>query len=359
MKKLLTILFTLLIVKTSFCQINTQFLANPSTKLQIRGDAIADSGFIINNFADTATASLGTYIKTIPGILMRTGDIFWMRNSTANRWLQLLSSGYYSFSNLLTESPAGTVKFGGTSTANTIANLSGFRLALDSGNVVITSKSTGSDTALAVRRNGFDYFKVNTNTDVTSMIDINVQNGAIISNSTPLLALNATPLVLFGSTLSQIIGNQIPVRIKKQFPFSILPNDLIVSNDTLNAKGQDSTTYFPFAVKFTSFVDNLERDKFTINGAGKMTLSAINTAGGTTGDQTINEPTGTVNFAAAASTITVTDRLCTTSSIVFVVIRTNDATARIANVVPGSGSFVIHLTAAATAETSVGFLVIN
>ena len=38
---------------------------------------------------------------------------------------------------------------------------------------------------------------------------------------------------------------------------------------------------------------------------------------------------------------------------------TNDGTATIKNVVSGSGSFVITLTAAATAETAVNFWVIN
>lgn len=83
------------------------------------------------------------------------------------------------------------------------------------------------------------------------------------------------------------------------------------------------------------------------------------TAGGTTGDQTINKISGTVNFAATATTLTVTNSYVTTSSIVFCTVRTNDGTAYIKNVVPGSGSFVITLGAAATAETSVGFLVVN
>ncbi len=99
--------------------------------------------------------------------------------------------------------------------------------------------------------------------------------------------------------------------------------------------------------------------KFKIDNAGHPTLDATNTAGGTTGNQTINKPSGTVNIAATGTTVTVTNSLCTTSSIVFAVIRTNDSTATIKNVVPGSGSFVINLTAAATAETSIGFLVIN
>lgn len=83
------------------------------------------------------------------------------------------------------------------------------------------------------------------------------------------------------------------------------------------------------------------------------------TAGGTTGNQTINKPAGTVNIAAAATSITVTNSLVTVDSIVLAVVRTNDATAIIKNVVCSSGSFVITLTAAATAETSIGFLVTN
>lgn len=101
-------------------------------------------------------------------------------------------------------------------------------------------------------------------------------------------------------------------------------------------------------------------DLFQVEGSsGKITLSNTVTAGGTTGNQTINKPSGTVNFAAAATTLTVTNSLCTTSSIIFCVVRTNDGTATLKNCVPGAGSFVITLTAAATAETSVGFMVIN
>ena len=99
--------------------------------------------------------------------------------------------------------------------------------------------------------------------------------------------------------------------------------------------------------------------KFKVSNAGKATFDATNTAGGTTGNQTINKPSGTVNFAASATSITVTNSLVTTSSIILCVVRTNDTTAYVKNCVPGSGSFTINLGAAATAETSVGFLVIN
>ncbi|MFT3704623.1 MAG: hypothetical protein QM802_19820 [Agriterribacter sp.] len=99
--------------------------------------------------------------------------------------------------------------------------------------------------------------------------------------------------------------------------------------------------------------------KFGVNTNGKILLYATNTAGGTTGNQTINRPSGTVNIAASGTSVTVTNSEVTTSSIIYAVIRTADATAWIKSVVPSSGSFVITLGAAATAETSIGFIVYN
>lgn len=98
----------------------------------------------------------------------------------------------------------------------------------------------------------------------------------------------------------------------------------------------------------------------SIDGStGKASFNATNTAGGTTGAQTINKPSGTVNFAAGTATLVVTNSTVTTASLVFAVVRTADATALIKNVVPAAGSFTITLNANATAETSVGFVVFN
>ena len=100
-------------------------------------------------------------------------------------------------------------------------------------------------------------------------------------------------------------------------------------------------------------------DIYKIENDGKISYLGTNTAAGTTGPQTIDMPSGTVNFAIGATALTVTNSLCTTSSIVFATVRTNDATAYIKNVVPAGGSFTINLGANATAETSVGFFIIN
>lgn len=103
----------------------------------------------------------------------------------------------------------------------------------------------------------------------------------------------------------------------------------------------------------------LSGSAMAILSSGAITFPATNTATGTTGNQTINKVSGSVNFAAAATTLTVTNSLVTANSLVFCTILTNDGTATIKNVVPTAGSFTITLAAAATAETRVGFFVIN
>ncbi len=92
---------------------------------------------------------------------------------------------------------------------------------------------------------------------------------------------------------------------------------------------------------------------------GKITQDCTIITAGTTGAQTINHPSGQVNFAAAASTLVVTNSLVTTSSIVWVQVLGTDVTAKTATVTKSSGSFTITLNAAATAETAVEFIVFN
>lgn len=97
----------------------------------------------------------------------------------------------------------------------------------------------------------------------------------------------------------------------------------------------------------------------TLSNAGSIALDRTNTAGGTTGAQTINKMAGSVNMAAGQSALTVTNSLVSATSNVIAVAQTNDATGYVKNVVPGSGSFVINLVANATAETRLAFWVFN
>jgi hypothetical protein len=93
--------------------------------------------------------------------------------------------------------------------------------------------------------------------------------------------------------------------------------------------------------------------------AGPITLTKTITAAGTTGAQTINKTSGSVNFAAGATSLVVTNSLVSTSSVIMVTMASNDATAAGLRVVAGAGSFTIHLLTAPAAEMRVNFLVTN
>lgn len=101
------------------------------------------------------------------------------------------------------------------------------------------------------------------------------------------------------------------------------------------------------------------RSLLYVRSDGVIGIDATNTAPGTTGAQTINKAAGKVNFAAAATSLTVTNAICQTSSIPFCSLLTDDATARLGAVVPGNGNFVIHMEVAPTAEVAVGWWIIN
>jgi len=100
-----------------------------------------------------------------------------------------------------------------------------------------------------------------------------------------------------------------------------------------------------------------------VNGSayisGDLQLDKTITAVATTGAQTINKSSGRVNFAAAATSLVVTNSLCTANSIIHCTIATNDTTATGMRVVAAAGSFTIHMLTAPTAETAVNFLLTN
>jgi hypothetical protein len=114
------------------------------------------------------------------------------------------------------------------------------------------------------------------------------------------------------------------------------------------------------ATLFNNTINALEvYNGTTWNSFGdQIIIPATNTAAETTGAQTINKASGTVNIAAGDSSVVITNSKISTASLVIPIIRTNDATARIKSAVPANGSVTIRTTPV-TAETSIGFVVIN
>lgn len=130
-------------------------------------------------------------------------------------------------------------------------------------------------------------------------------------------------------------------------------NDYVQVSNSVGVNLYSATTNHSFQIATV--------EMFNIGPLGQFAFNRTVTAAGTTGNQTINKSMGTVNVAAGAGAagLTVTSSIATTSSIIFAVAQTNDATCAVKNAVPGSGSFVIRMTANCTAETSVGFWVTN
>jgi hypothetical protein len=97
----------------------------------------------------------------------------------------------------------------------------------------------------------------------------------------------------------------------------------------------------------------------TLIGTSRIVENTTVIASGTTGAQTINKESGSVNFAAGASTLVVTNSMASTTCIIHAQIATVDATAKSVVVTKASGSFTLTLNAAATAETRVDWDLIN
>jgi hypothetical protein len=243
---------------------------------------------------------------------------------------------------------------------NTIIN-SGETKALTSTDNVLIGRGTTVASTTTIRGISIGTSIASTSTSINIGYN-STQSGTGTSNiligSSATGTTNASSEIIIGSqngmgSLTATIGRAAQTRTH-------LYGSLTMGTDTtssgrLTVRGTGTSS----AANTAIFEDSGGTDILGIRNDGRIAFLATNTASGTTGAQTINRPSGTVNFAAGATSLVVTNSLCTTSSIVLPVIRTNDATATIKNVVPDAGSFTINLTAAATAETSVGFFIIN
>lgn len=101
-------------------------------------------------------------------------------------------------------------------------------------------------------------------------------------------------------------------------------------------------------------------------GTGSTTLTRLNSltvlstdSSGTPGNATINNLSGRAAFAAAGSTVVITNSTVTATSKVFVSLRGGDATLTSVRVTPAAGSFTVTGNAAATATTIFDFLIVN
>ena len=88
-------------------------------------------------------------------------------------------------------------------------------------------------------------------------------------------------------------------------------------------------------------------------------LNSTVTPAGTTGARTINQPAGSVNFAAAAESLVVTNNLVTANSVILLTVASNDSSTDSVHLTQTTGSFTIYVDNPPDAELRVNFLVVN
>lgn len=109
----------------------------------------------------------------------------------------------------------------------------------------------------------------------------------------------------------------------------------------------------------TNTVLGVNENDGTITAKGKILLNKVITHSGTTGNQTINASSGSVNFAAAASSLTVTNDLATADSIINISIATNDGIMTSVWYEATAGAFTIYANNPPISEAKVTFSLTN
>lgn len=229
-----------------------------------------------------------------------------------------------------------------------------------------------------------DYFQIQAGQMVAQSKNLNLGDVSGQGNSTQLFVVDATQQINFFATGTNVRGDfdflngtfrlTNPSGSTAEFLFD-------GSGETINATADSGIELASNAgISFgdlagvsngTLFIVNNNTKTFTFNtlsggiidfssGIDYFKFNRTITGAGTTGNQTINKPVGTVNFAAGASDITITNSTVSTTSLIFVTGQRKDVTCTSFVVdTKAAGSFHIKTNAACTAETSVAFQVTN
>jgi hypothetical protein len=337
----------------------------PDATTTIAGLSVAQS------FTQLQTFSLGASIA-IGQTLNWNSDLILSRKSAANLQLGATDSAAPAAQTLSVQSVvAGTSNTAG---ANWSIKGSASTGSAVGGDIILQTTQAGSSgssqnpfvTALTVAGNGFIKFG-SAGANASAMFPFSGTTYTGVSSSGRGLSFYSfvasvagdDSFAFTGSSTSQTSGTHNHLIVTKSFsPTSGtgVYNHLHLSptiNQTGGANGITRALYINPTLTAAADFRALEI------GDGNVVLPKTVTAGGTTGAQTINKITGTVNFAAAATSLVVTNSYVSTSSIIVATVATNDATMKSVVCVAGSGSFTIYANAAATAETRVNFRLTN
>lgn len=313
-------------------------VASPTARIHTVTNSIGTTAAIANGLylQNTTAASSGNQ-QYSPGITWEGQG--WKTNSTAASQSAMFIADVQPVQG--SAAPTGNWRLQSSINGGAVGNAMTYSSAglltapyITSANIISSATQLSAGTSSTT--SGTTYRTTSAGSNVTPLLWVGITS---TSSGTAFMAVDATNGLLFGA------GNG----SQRVVSASI---NMVRTDNTSTSEDADLVFY-------TQSAGAASDEKLRITNIGSLVVPQTITAGGTTGNQTINKAAGSVNIAAAGTAITVTNSLVTTSSQVFCELGTNDATARIANVVTASGSFTVNLTAATTAETVVRFFVIN
>jgi Pectate lyase superfamily protein len=153
-------------------------------------------------------------------------------------------------------------------------------------------------------------------------------------------------------------------------------------NCYMTAQGAAPTNGYSGAIPINILFERFDLDGFTVNNGitpspttdlmiygyaqistlwitSQAKYSSFGDTSGTPGNAAVDAAVGKSAIAAGTSTVTITNSVATATSMIIVVLQTNDATAILKNVVPGVGNFTVNLTANATGNTNFAWFIVN
>ncbi len=243
------------------------------------------------------------------------------------------------FSHTATWNNAG-VTFTGlkSNVTNTASNAASLLFDLQVGSVSRFSVNQAGN--FAVHTGGINLFQNATN-DATF-------SGSIRASKT------STGIVSFGSSA----GQQLSLSEATGTSDLISVNSSVRLGDPAGA-GNGTALVISDSTKNFFFQSTTNAGILDTTGVSNIKLQRTITTAGTTGNQTINLPNGSVNIAAGQSSIVITNSTVGTSSLIIATANTADATCAVKNAVATSTHITITMTATCTAETRVAFWVTN
>jgi hypothetical protein len=240
----------------------------------------------------------------------------------------------------------------GTPSSGTVTNLTGTASININGTVGATTAATGAFTTIT----SSSATDATTNTTTGAVV---LSGGLAVAKSVSIGPSTGVQLRFIGGnsgtqfeTWTAQTGTGLALKVFHGFQVTRATNQNSTLLDVFDNTTSNATT--PYLR-----VRNSNGDFFQVGALGNISLTKTITATGTTGAQTINKTSGSVNFAAAASSLVVTNSFCTVNSVILLTVGTNDTTMRSAIAVAAAGSFTIYPTNAPTAETRVYFTITN